>query len=244
MKALARGRRILRWKDATRRLCFRDCICQLANVLQSEKIYKTWIRVSSWSHFGECENAHGVSLSTGRTVSEASSYFRRSYLSFQQGALCTTPQRLMKSLELVSLGEEVESNRNTSCALLITTLITSVKMSIAAALCCAGATEPYIRTLPEPGRCTFIGLPYHLLPPVLCERTHTHTHTGYVTRQQSDSSHLFILWYISVQIRFSDPFQKKPMNLWADDSQELEWGWRWGGYSEYTAMMIQSLTQA
>lgn len=132
---------------------------------------------SSWSHFGECENAHGVSLPIGRTVSKASSNFRRSYLSFQQGALCTTPQRLMKSLELVSLGEEVESNRNTSCALLITTLITSVKMSIAAALCCAGATEPYMRTLPEPGRCAFVGLPYHLLPPVRCERTHTYIHT-------------------------------------------------------------------
>lgn len=78
-----------------------------------------------------------VSLPIGRTVNEAFSYFQHSYLSFEQGALCTTPQRLMKSLELVSLGEEVESNRNTSCALLITTLITSVKMNsgIAVAHC-------------------------------------------------------------------------------------------------------------
>lgn len=59
------------------------------------------------------------------------------------------------------------------------------------------------------------------LPRTLSKNTHTHTHTGYITRQQSDSSHLCILWCISVQIRFSDLFQKKPMNLWADDSQEL-----------------------
>lgn len=60
-------------------------------------------------------------------VNEASFYFQHSFLIFEQGALCIMPQRLMKSLELLSLSEEVESNRNTSCALLITTLITSSK---------------------------------------------------------------------------------------------------------------------
>lgn len=159
--------------------------------------------------YSEYKNAHGVSLPIGRTVNEASFYFQHSYLSFEQGALCTTSQRLMKSLELVSLGEEVESNRNMSCALLITTLITSVKMNsgIAVALCICRSYWAIHTDGSWASKMHFRWSPISFFSPLqYAVKEHTHTHMGYVTRQQSDSSHLFILWYTFVWIRFSDPF--------------------------------------
>lgn len=95
-------------------------------------------------------------------------FFQRNYLSFQEGALWTTPQRLMKSLELVSLGEDGKPNRNMSCALLIMTLITPIKMNggIAVSLLhLQKATRPCICMVTQQARCAFLSLQFGLFSP-------------------------------------------------------------------------------
>lgn len=66
------------------------------------------------------------------------------------------------------------------------------------------------------------------------------THTGYVTRQQSElfppACDIFLFGY-DFLIHFQADVRWKPMNLWADDSQECGGG----AYSEYRAITIRSL---
>lgn len=173
----------------------------------------------------ECPQSYSVQIR--RTVSEGSFFFQRNHLSFQEGALCTTPQRLMKSLELVLLGEDRESNRNMSYPVLIATLITSVKMNggIAVALSiCRSYRSIHLEGYPA-GETRFCSSLMWFVPP------HTlwkNTHGGYVSRQQSAhlySSHIFLPGS-DFLIHFQAHVPQKPMNLWTGDSQE------WGDYLE------------
>lgn len=131
-KELTSIRNILVWRDAHRGhdSCFMAASANwLMYLIRVRRFAKLEFSFLLLSHFSKYKNSPGDSFPIGRTVNVASFYFQHSSLSFEQGALCATPQRLMKSLELVSLDEEVESNRNMSCTLLITTLIMFVKMN-------------------------------------------------------------------------------------------------------------------
>lgn len=130
-------------------------------------------------------------------------FFQHNHLSFQEGALGTTPQRLMESLELVSLGEDRESNRNMSYAVLIATLITSVKMNggIAVTLSiCRSYGSIRLDGYPTGETCFCSPLMWFVPPHTLWKDTHA----GYVSRQQS--VHLYICHIYFIWIRFSDPF--------------------------------------
>lgn len=85
--------------------------------------------ISRWSGLVRTRMPTELFHSNSENCQRGFFFFQHNHLSFQEGALCTTPQRLIKSLKLVSLGEDRESNRNMSYAVLIATLITSVKVN-------------------------------------------------------------------------------------------------------------------
>lgn len=133
-------------------------------------------------------------------------FFQHNHLSFQEGALGTTLQRLMKSLKLVSPGEDRESNRNMFYAVLIATLITSVKMNggIAVTLSiCRSYRSIHLDGYPA-GETRFCSSPmWFVLPHTLWKNTHDgYGHKAMLSGNKVPSiSVIYFIW-----MRFSDPF--------------------------------------
>lgn len=129
--------------------------------------------------------------------------FQRNHLSFQEDALCTSPQRLMKSLELASLGEDRGSNRNMSYAVLIATLITSVKMNGGIAVMLQVHTFGWL-----PSRWDALLFTAN----VVCSTPHTvKQHICRLCFQATKCPPLY-LSYIFIRIPFTDPFSDTEAN--------------------------------